>query len=87
MGGLGTANPVIHSEKIGIVSMISVMAFGFSIGWGPLTYVVSTELPALRLRDHTLRAGFVMNVIIKYVFYLLLPFPPSSLRAHVLTKY
>lgn len=67
MGGLGTASPVTSEMKIGIVSMIAVMAFGFSIGWGPLTYVVSTELPALRLRDKTLRVGFVVNVVLKYV--------------------
>lgn len=81
MGGLGTSSPVIYSEKIGIVSMISVMAFGFSIGWGPLTYVVSTELPALRLRDYTLRVGFVANVIIKFVLFPSSPPSPLTLMS------
>ena len=37
--------------------------------WGPQTYVVATELPALRLRDMTLQLGFFVNVISKYVVF------------------
>ena len=65
MGGLGTPNTITESMKIGIISMLALMTVGFSIGWAPLTYVVATEIPALRLRDHTLRVGFVVNVIMK----------------------
>ncbi|KAH6673458.1 general substrate transporter [Halenospora varia] len=86
MGGLGTSSPVIYSEKIGIVSMISVMAFGFSIGWGPLTYVVSTELPALRLRDYTLRVGFVANVIINFAVTFSIPYLLNAPYANLGSK-
>ena len=65
MGALGTVKPVTSSINIGIVSMMIIMACAFSLGWGPLTYVVTTELPALRLRDKTLRLGFIVNVIFK----------------------
>lgn len=67
MGGLGTPNPMTTDLKKGVVGMYVVMALGFSLGWGPQTYVVATELPALRLRDMTLQLGFVVNVISKYV--------------------
>ncbi|KAF4967540.1 hypothetical protein FSARC_4925 [Fusarium sarcochroum] len=67
MGGLGTATLVTDSLKIAIVSMLCLMTFGFSIGLAPLCYVVATEIPALTLRDATLRVGFCVNVVMKYV--------------------
>jgi len=65
MGGLGTPSTVPDSNKIGIVSMLALMTVGFSIGWAPLCYVVTTELPSLKLRDDTLRLGFFINVCLK----------------------
>jgi SP family sugar:H+ symporter-like MFS transporter len=65
MGALGIPSPATDSLKIGIISMLAFMVTGFSIGWGPLTYVVSTEVPALRLRDLTARVGFGVNVVFK----------------------
>lgn len=64
MGGLGTPDVITHSLKLAIVSMLCVMTFGFSIGLAPLCYVVSTEIPPLRLRDATLRLGFFVNVLL-----------------------
>jgi MFS family permease len=65
MGGLGTTPNVSDGQKIGIVAMLALMTAGFSIGWAPLCYVVTTELPALKLRDDTLRLGFFFNVCLK----------------------
>lgn len=66
MGGIGTQpTPLSTASKRGIMSMITIFGVGFSIGWAPLTYVVATEIPALRLREHTLRLGFLVNVIFK----------------------
>lgn len=67
MGGLGTRGTTDRGTAIGIVSMMVIMAVGFTIGWAPMTYVVSTELPALRLKDKTLRVGFGFNVLFKFV--------------------
>lgn len=65
MGALGLEMPVSVPRKNGIVAMITVFVCGFSMGWGPLTYVLTTELSALRLRDLTARVGFTLNVITK----------------------
>lgn len=67
MGGLGTRESTDRGIAIGIVSMMVIMGVGFAIGWGPMTYIVSTELPALTLRDKTLRVGFGVNVLFKFV--------------------
>ncbi|KIX10583.1 uncharacterized protein Z518_01667 [Rhinocladiella mackenziei CBS 650.93] len=74
MGGLGTADPVTDPLKIGIISMLALMTAGFSLGWAPLTYVVTTELPALRLRDYTLRVGFVVNVVMNFAVNFSIPY-------------
>lgn len=63
MGGLGTASSPSFEVKTGIVAMISVFAFGFSLGWAPLTYVVTTELPSLHLRDQSQRIASLVNVV------------------------
>lgn len=74
MGGLGTPKPVTYSYKIGIISGLALMTVGFSLAWAPLTYVVTTELPTLRLRDHTLRMGFVVNVIMNFAVNFSIPY-------------
>lgn len=85
MGGLGTPSVITDPLKIGIVSMLVVMGAGFSLGWGCLTYVVTTELPALKLRDDTLRVGFIVNVAFKFVQVPSLS-PPSRRQCwHILT--
>ena len=71
LDGLGTPSTITDSLKIRIVSMLAVASFGFSLGWGCLTYVVTTELPALKLGDDTLWVGFMVNVAFKFVEILL----------------
>lgn len=62
MGGIGTvAEPTIAMKKA-IVAMFSLFAFGFSLGWGPLTYVVTTEMPSLHLRDQSQRVASLVNI-------------------------
>lgn len=65
MGGLGIESPVADDRKKGVLAMMALFACGFSMGWAPLSYVVTTEISALRLRDLTSRVGFTTNVIMK----------------------
>ncbi|KAF4126478.1 Sugar (and other) transporter [Geosmithia morbida] len=74
MGGLGTIKDMHKDVKIAIVSMLSLATVSFSTGLGPLCYVVSTEIPALRLRDMTLRTGFVVNVVFNFVSNFIIPY-------------
>ncbi|KAH7394268.1 putative sugar transporter [Phaeosphaeria sp. MPI-PUGE-AT-0046c] len=74
MGSLGTPSVITPSLKIAIVAMLTLMSSGFSIGWAPLTYVVTTEIPALKLRDHTLRLGFFVNVVMNFAVNFSIPY-------------
>ena len=62
MGGLGVHTPS-HSQKSAIVAMLSLFTVGFNIGWAALTYVVTTEIPTLRVRDNSQRIASVANVL------------------------
>lgn len=62
MGGLGVHAPS-YPQKSAIVAMLSLFTVGFNIGWAALTYVVTTEIPTLRLRDNSQRIASVTNVL------------------------
>jgi hypothetical protein len=73
MTGLAVNEPITTQRMKGVISLIVVFGVGFASGWGPLTYVVVTEVSSLRLRDHTSRLGFAINVCFKYVSVRLSP--------------
>lgn len=86
MGSLGTvANPSVQI-KTGIVSTLTIFGFGFGLGWAPLTFVVTTELPALRLRDQSQRVVGLVNVLVAFVVAFSLPYmlnDPGNLKSKV----
>lgn len=65
MGGLGTITPATDQINIAIVSMMVIYLAGFTFGWAPVVYILTSELPSARLRDITFRSGSVVNVVTK----------------------
>lgn len=65
MGGLGVQTPVTTERMKGVIGVMALMGPSFALGWGPLCYVVATEVTSLRLRDKTARIGFFINVLFK----------------------
>ncbi|KAM0536524.1 hypothetical protein ACHAPP_002944 [Verticillium nonalfalfae] len=74
MGSLGIQVPVSTARMKGIMALISLFGASFSLGWAPLTYVVATEVSALRLRDHTSRVGFTVNVVFNFLVNFSIPY-------------
>lgn len=74
MAGLGTASPITSSESTGIAAMMAIFAAGFGVGWGPLTYVVVTEMPALSLRDHSQRVASLTNIAVNFAVTFSIPY-------------
>lgn len=86
MGSLGTvANPVL-AIRTAIVAMLSIFAFGFSLGWGPLAYVVTTEMPSLHLRDQSQRIGSLVNIVTAFVVSFTLPYLLNAPYANLHSK-
>ncbi|KAL4893114.1 general substrate transporter [Aspergillus ambiguus] len=82
MAGLGVREPVIVPRMGGIIALIVIFTAGFASGWGPLTYVAVTEVVSPRLRDHTSRLGFSINVCLNFAVNFSVPYLvfPSNVR-------
>ncbi|KAL4958430.1 general substrate transporter [Aspergillus filifer] len=74
MGGLGIDEPVTTPRMKGVILLMVVFGVGFASGWGPLTYVLTTEITSLRLRDHTSRLGFAVNVCFNFAVNFSVPY-------------
>lgn len=83
MGGLGLTNSSSFSHKAGEVAMLSVFGAAFSFAWGPINYIVTTELPALRLRDRSQRVASLMNIITNFVVTFAVPYMLDALKSKV----
>lgn len=74
VGGLGLINNPSSQVKIAIVAMVTVFGCGFIFAWAPLTYVVTTEVAPLRLRDATQRTASTVNVIFQFLVNFSIPY-------------
>jgi MFS transporter, SP family, sugar:H+ symporter len=73
MGGLGTADSSVTAAK-GIVAMLLLYSFGWSVGYAPLTYVIAAELPSPYLREYTLRVAYTVKLIMEFVVSFTYPY-------------
>lgn len=67
MGALGTADPSNLAAKKGIVAMLVLYSFSWSLGWAPLVYVLGAELPSSPLREMTLQIAYTFKLVTEYV--------------------
>lgn len=74
VGALGTISEPSYQVKTTIVAMVTVFGCGFIFAWAPLTYVVTTEVPALRLRDVSQRTASIVNVIFQFLVNFSIPY-------------
>ena len=65
MGGLGTTKNPSANIKIGIISMMAVSTFGYSLGWAPTSHILSAEIPSTTHRDMTYRTASVLNIFVQ----------------------
>jgi MFS transporter, SP family, sugar:H+ symporter len=86
MGGLGLRDPVPASYKPGIIVAFIFYSMGFAFGWAPLTYVVTTELPALRLRDRNQRVASLVNIFMNFLVNFTVPYLLSPPYANLQSK-
>ena len=67
MGGLGTTDASNVGAKKGIVAMLMLFSFSWSLGWAPLVYVLGAELPSSPLREMTLQIAYTVKLVTEYV--------------------
>lgn len=83
MGGLGTADPTVTAAKVGIVAMLLLYSFGWSVGYAPLAYVLAAELPSPYLREYTLRVAYAVKLIMEFVISFTYPYLEDADEANL----
>ncbi|CAI7630766.1 unnamed protein product [Penicillium manginii] len=78
MGGLGTADAGNKSAKQGIVAMLMIFSFSWSLGWAPLTYVIGAELPSSPLREMTLQIAYFVKLITEFAVTFSYPYMETA---------
>jgi len=56
-----------YNVQVAIISFIVIYGFAFAIGWAPISYILSAEIPSQQLRDKTSQMGFIIGVFVQYV--------------------
>ncbi|KAF4978161.1 hypothetical protein FZEAL_5406 [Fusarium zealandicum] len=74
MGALGTVSDPSFGVKSGIVAMLTLFGSGFTFAFAPLNYVVTTEVPSLRLRDASQRTASIVNVVTNFLVSFSIPY-------------
>lgn len=80
MGGLGTADSSNVHAKQGIVAMLLLFSFSWSLGWAPLVYVLGAELPSSPLREMTLQIAYTVKLVTEYVKILFPSLPRCTVQ-------
>jgi MFS transporter, SP family, sugar:H+ symporter len=65
MGGIGTAASLSLAQKHVIVGCTALSSASLCFSWDPVNYIITTELPAQRLRDKTQRVASIVNILTK----------------------
>ncbi|KAL2844877.1 putative sugar transporter [Aspergillus pseudodeflectus] len=74
MGALGTVPNPTFSIKSGIIAMLMLFSSGYAFAFAPLNYVITTEIPALRLRDASQRTASIVNVVTNFAVSFSIPY-------------
>ncbi|PON21178.1 sugar transporter [Trichoderma gamsii] len=86
MGGIGTAaNPSLAQKKV-IVGATALSSASLTFSWDPLNYIVTTELPASRLRDKTQRVASMVNIVTNFLFSFFTPYLLNAPYADLQSK-
>ncbi|KAL2869712.1 general substrate transporter [Aspergillus lucknowensis] len=86
MGGVGTVvNPTMAQTQV-IVAATALSSASLCFSWDPLNYIVTTELPASRLRDKTQRVASIVNIATNFIFSFTTPYLLNAPYANLHSK-
>ncbi|KAI9928699.1 hypothetical protein MW887_001916 [Aspergillus wentii] len=87
MAALGTVSSPSAAQKQTIVAVTALSSASLCMSWDPLNYIITTELPAPKLRDKTQRVASFVNILTNFVFSFSVPYllnaPYANLHAKV----
>lgn len=74
MAGIGISHNPTPSQKHAIIALTALSSASLCFSWDPLNYIVTTELPASRLRDKTQRVASFVNIATNFAFSFSTPY-------------
>lgn len=74
MAGIGLRDNPTSIEKHAIIALTALSSASLCFSWDPLNYIITTELPASRLRDKTQRVASFVNVATNFAFSFSTPY-------------
>ncbi|PCH06712.1 Major facilitator superfamily domain, general substrate transporter [Penicillium occitanis (nom. inval.)] len=87
MAGIGLCDNPTPIQRHSIIALTALSSASLCFSWDPLNYIVTTELPASRLRDKTQRVASFVNVATNFAFSFSTPYlldePYANLRSKV----
>ncbi|CEL03029.1 hypothetical protein ASPCAL04188 [Aspergillus calidoustus] len=86
MGGVGTVSAPTVAQTQVIVAATALSSASLCFSWDPLNYIITTELPATRLRDKTQRVASIVNIATNFVFSFSTPYLLDAPYANLHSK-
>lgn len=86
VGALGTSDNPSHGAKVGIVVMLMVYVLFFNLAWGPLAWVLATEMTPGQNRSKIMSAGTAAFWVVAWAVVYTLPYLYDPGEANLGTK-
>ncbi|KZF23905.1 general substrate transporter [Xylona heveae TC161] len=86
MGGVGTIASPTAAQKQVIVAATALSSASLCFSWDPLNYIVTTELPALQLRDKTQRVASIVSIVTNFAWSFSVPYLLNAPYANLHSK-
>lgn len=74
MAGIGIPHHKTSAEIHTIIALTALSSASLCFSWDPLNYIITTELPASRLRDKTQRVASFVNIFTNFAFSFTTPY-------------
>ncbi|OKL61906.1 hypothetical protein UA08_02624 [Talaromyces atroroseus] len=86
MAGIGLNDNLTYSQNQVIIAATALSSASLCFSWDPLNYIITTELPASRLRDKTQRVASIVNIATNFVFSFSTPYLLNAPYADLQSK-
>ncbi|QKX61315.1 uncharacterized protein TRUGW13939_08463 [Talaromyces rugulosus] len=87
MAGIGLHHNLSLVQKQVVIAATALSSASLCFSWDPLNYIITTELPASKLRDKTQRVASIVSILTNFTFSFSTPYlleePYADLKSKV----
>ncbi|KAH8702070.1 putative sugar transporter [Talaromyces proteolyticus] len=86
MAGIGLHHHPSLVQKQVVIAATALSSASLCFSWDPMNYIITTELPASRLRDKTQRIASIVNILTNFTFSFTTPYLLNAPYADLQSK-